>query len=261
MAISRKRERPASLGSYSNNWDTISVSRPAAFRQPFPGMDTRRRFADCVLRRPTTTASVPGATVYVPVGPDVRSDLYDYQKMSWDATAQWQSPDESMLGDLQLHRSQLGHGLDRARHPDRTGRGERRRRHSAGCREAALRPTACRPSARPRRIAIRGQGSRRSRPTSSIPRGSLPTAPSANIGAAGHGAAIIPLRIGANRRKRRRRGVNQRIVTEDYAANFKWSPTDRLHIRILTPITSIRLPRSSTTPSALPFIPTPAFRA
>ena len=220
---------PSFFGLYSDNWDT-SIGKVGILIAGNHSQEwTRGDGSQVAAYGASNNTVVPGKTVYVPVGPDVRSDLYDYQKMSWDATAQWQSRDKSMLATFSFIRSEADTSWSEhdvqieadvvnggGAIPPVPGSGISGNRFSPICTTTTdCNPWAGQPAFQANQFNSQGlfTGGTMSQYRGSWSWGGDNSTPNWGMPA-----------------EAQTRGVNQNVVTEDYAGNFKWSPTDRLHI-------------------------------
>jgi TonB-dependent receptor len=229
-----QKAAPSIFGLYSNNWDTSAGKFGLLLSANHSQEWTRGDGSQVASYGANVNDVSPGNTVYVPVGPDIRSDIYDYQKMSWDATGQWQSNDESMLATFSFIRSQSDTSWsehDIQIEPDVVngggaippvpGSGITGNRMSPICTASTdCNPWAGQPAFQASQFNSQGL---LTNGTFSQYRGSW------TWGSNGFAGDPSTPNWGEPA-EAQTRGVIQKIVTEDYAGNLKWSPTDRLHL-------------------------------
>ncbi len=220
-----KKAAPSGSVLLSDNWDT-SIGKIGALIDVSHSQEWTRGDGSQIAAYGANTAINPGSTVYLPVGPDVRTDVYDYQKMGWDASAQWQSPDESALATFSFIRSQSDtsweeHALQIQADVVNGGGSIPPPPGSAQLRPACTAAATC------------------------SPWGGTPAFTASQFNSQGlftHGtitqfyngwrSADSSVPQWGEQAEAQTRGVRQKLVTEDYSANLKWSPTDRLHIEL-----------------------------
>jgi TonB-dependent receptor len=226
-----KRAAPSVFGLFSDTWDT-NIGKVGLLVAGNHSQEWTRGDGSQVAAYGANNNQIsPGNTVYLPVGPDVRTDVYDYQHTGWDATAQWQSPDGRMRATLSFVRAQSdtnwtehdvqieadvvnGGGAI----PPVPGNAISANRLSPICTAA----TDCNPWGGQPAFAANQFNSQGlfTHGTISQYRGSWSWGGDNSTPNWGEPAEA------------QTRGVKQKIVTEDYGANFKWDATDRLHIEL-----------------------------
>jgi TonB-dependent receptor len=217
---------PSIFGLFSDRWSTsigdIGILVAANHSQEW----TRGDGSQVAAYGANNGNIVPNETVYLPVGPDVRTDVYDYQHMGWDASAQWQSPDGRMEATLSFIRSQSDtawqeHDIQIEADVVNGGGaippvpGSASRQSPICTTTTDCNPWGGEPSFSPNQFNSQGlfTNGTITQYRGSWSWGGDPSTP--NWGEPAEAQT---------------RGVVQKLVTEDYAGHFKWSPNDHLQV-------------------------------
>lgn len=222
---------PSVFGLYSDSWDT-SIGKLGFLLAGNHSQEwTRGDGSQVAAYGANNNQIVPGKTVYLPVGPDVRTDLYNYQHFGVDATAQWQSLDGRMTATLSFVRAQSDtnwteHDIQIEADvvngggaiPPVPGNAISANRLSPICTAASdCNPWGGQPSFQANQFNSQGLFTNG---TISQYRGSYSWGGDTSTPNWGEPA------------ESQTRGVMQKLVTEDYSANLKWDVTDQLHVEL-----------------------------